>query len=224
LSRGKTHDRDAAKGDAVQFDLQDWYEVFREGGKVENIMLSNWDVLVQYDPDHNVQLVVDEYGTWYKPGNELDASHNLGQQITFRDALLTAQTLDIFNRHAEKMGIGACAQLINCLNSVFLSHEDKFVVTPNFFVFDMCQSHQGATAVRAEFSAPHKTPSGTISLRFFWGPQRLCLSQKQDSDVSGSESPRNGTPGSGDCGPRRFAFIRRGNRSGQHRYSCPQHL
>jgi alpha-L-arabinofuranosidase len=154
LSRGKTDDWDAAKGDALQFDLQDWYEVFREGGKVENIMQSNWDVLGQYDPDHNIKLVVDEYGTWYKPGSQVDPSHNIGQQVTLRDALLTAQTLDIFNRHADKMGIAACAQLINCLNSLFLSHEEKFIVTPNFFVFDMYQSHQGATAVRAEFIAP----------------------------------------------------------------------
>jgi alpha-N-arabinofuranosidase len=169
LSRGKTHDWDAAKGDALQFDLQDWYEVFREGGKVESIILSNWDVLGQYDPDHNIKLVVDEYGTWYKPGTEVDRSHSLEQQITLRDALLTAQTLDIFNRHAEKMGIGACAQLINCLNSLFLSHEDKFIVTPNFFVFDMYQAHQGATAVRAEFSAPQVRYQRDNQAATFWG-------------------------------------------------------
>jgi alpha-N-arabinofuranosidase len=132
-------------------------------------MLSNWDVLGQYDPAHNIKLVVDEYGTWYKPGSELDSSHSLGQQITLRDALLTAQTLDIFNRHAEKMGIGACAQLINCLNSLFLSHEDKFIVTPNFFVFDMYQSHQGGTAVRTEFSAPRVTYQRDNRPATFWG-------------------------------------------------------
>jgi alpha-N-arabinofuranosidase len=169
LARGKTHDWDAAKGDALQFDQQDWYEVFREGGKIEKIMLSNWDVLGQYDPDHHIKLVVDEYGTWYKPGSEVDSSHSLGQQITLRDALLTAQTLDIFNRHAEKMGIGACAQLINCLNSLFLSHEDKFIVTPNFLVFDMYQSHQGATAVRAEFSAPQVSYQRDSHPATFWG-------------------------------------------------------
>jgi alpha-N-arabinofuranosidase len=169
LSRGKTDNWDAAKGDALQFDLQDWYEVFREGGKIEDIMVSNWDVIGQYDPQHHIKLVVDEYGAWYKPGSEVDSSDALGQQITMRDALLTAQTLDIFNRHAEKMGIGACAQLINCLNSLFLSHEDKFIVTPNFFVFDMYQSHQGATAVRAEFSAPQVSYRRDNHPANFWG-------------------------------------------------------
>jgi alpha-L-arabinofuranosidase len=86
-----------------------------------------------------------------------------------RDALLTAQTLDIFNRHAEKMGAGACAQLINCLNSLFLSHEDKFIVTPNFFVFDMYQAHQGATSVRTEFSAPQVNYQRDGQPASFWG-------------------------------------------------------
>jgi alpha-N-arabinofuranosidase len=169
LARGKTHNWDAAKGDALQFDIQDWYEVFREGGKVEKIMLSNWEVLGQYDPDHNIKLVVDEYGSWYKPGTESDPSHALEQQITLRDALLTAQTLDIFNRHADKMGIGACAQLMNCLNSLFLSREEKFIVTPNFFVFDMYQSHQGATSVRTEFSAPQVSYQRDSGPATFWG-------------------------------------------------------
>jgi len=169
LARGRTHDWDAAKGDALKFDVQDWYEVFREGGRVEHIMQSNWDVLGEYDPDHHIKLVVDEYGSWYKPGSELDPSHTLGQQITMRDALLTAQTLDIFNRHAEKMGIGACAQLINCLNSLFLSHEDKFIVTPNFFVFDMYQSHQGANSIRTEFSAPQVSYQRDGQPASFWG-------------------------------------------------------
>jgi alpha-L-arabinofuranosidase len=169
LARGKTHEWDAAKGDALQFDVVDWYEVFREGGKVEQIMLSNWDILGQYDPEHTIKLVVDEYGTWYRPGTELDPSHTLGQQITLRDALLTAQTLDIFNRHADKIAIAACAQLINCLNSLFLSHEDKFIVTPNFFVFDMYQSHQAATAVRTEFSAPRVSYQRDQHSATFWG-------------------------------------------------------
>lgn len=169
LSRGKTNDWDAGKGDALQFDLQDWYEVFREGGRIEHIMLSNWDALGQYDPDHNIKLVVDEYGSWYKPGSAVDPSHTLGQQITMRDALLTAQTLDTFNRHAEKMGIGACAQLINCLNSLFLAHEDKFIVTPNFFIFDMYKSHQSATAVRTEFSAPQVSYQRDNHSATFWG-------------------------------------------------------
>ena len=76
------------------------------------------------------------------------------------------------------MGIGACAQLINCLNSLFLSHEDKFVETPNFFVFDMYQSHQGATAVRTEFSAPQVSHQRDGHTATFLGTQWLRVSSK----------------------------------------------
>jgi alpha-N-arabinofuranosidase len=74
--------------------------------------------------------------------------------LTVRDAIMTALTLDTFNRNAEKVGIAACAQLINCIDSLFLSHEDHFITTPVFHVFDMYKGHQGAQAVRVQFSVP----------------------------------------------------------------------
>jgi len=46
------------------------------------------------------------------------------------------------------------AQLVNCLQSLFLAHEDRFCVTPTYHVFDLYAAHQGAQAVRAVFSAP----------------------------------------------------------------------
>lgn len=47
------------------------------------------------------------------------------------------------------------AQLVNCLQSLFVAHEDRFIVTPNFHVCDMYKGHMRAQAVRAEFSAPN---------------------------------------------------------------------
>ena len=54
-----------------------------------------------------------------------------------RDALVAALTLDIFNRHADKIAMANVAQLINNLHSLFLATGDKFIVTPNFHVFEM---------------------------------------------------------------------------------------
>jgi alpha-N-arabinofuranosidase len=109
----------------------------------------------EYDPSHYIKLVVDEYGPWHRAGTEVDPTHIFGQQITMRDAIATALTLDIFNRHPEKVSLGACAQLVNNLNALFLAHEDKFIATPNFHVFKMYAAHQDATAVKADFSAPN---------------------------------------------------------------------
>jgi len=97
--------------------------------------------------------VVDEYGPWYRfSDSKLDPTHVLGQQLTIRDGIMTALTLDTFNRHPEKVAIAACAQLINCIDSLFLSHEDHFITTPTFHVFDLYKAHQGAQAVRVQFS------------------------------------------------------------------------
>jgi alpha-N-arabinofuranosidase len=68
--------------------------------------------------------------------------------------VLAGLTLDTFNRHADKVGMAAVAQLVNCLQSLFFAHEDKFCVTPTYHVFDMYRAHQGAQSVRTLVSAP----------------------------------------------------------------------
>jgi alpha-L-arabinofuranosidase len=169
LSRGKTTDWIAAKGDAVQFDPIDWFELLRECDRIEQIILDQWAVMGQYDAQHRIKLVVDEYGPWYREGTEVDPSHIFGQQITVRDALATALTLDTFNRNAEKVGMATCAQLINNLNALFLAHEDHFVATPNFHVFAMYAGHQGGQAIRAECFAPQITYARDGKPSHFWG-------------------------------------------------------
>jgi alpha-N-arabinofuranosidase len=42
------------------------------------------------------------------------------------------------------------AQTINCLHSLFLAHEEKFVRTPVYYVFQMYQGHQGGKLVPME--------------------------------------------------------------------------
>ena len=88
------------------------------------------------------------------PEEPEDPTHLLGQQSTMRDAVLAGLTLDIFNRHADKVVMANVAQLINCLQSLFLAHEDKFILTPTFHVFEMYSAHPGAQSLRAEFMSP----------------------------------------------------------------------
>jgi alpha-N-arabinofuranosidase len=71
-----------------------------------------------------------------------------------RDALVAALTLDIFNRHAEKVAMANVAQLINNLHSLFLAREDHFIVTPNFHVFEAYIAHAGGQSLRTVFGAP----------------------------------------------------------------------
>jgi alpha-N-arabinofuranosidase len=154
LSRGKTRNWIEGKGDAVNFEPVDWYELMKEADVLESLIEGHWQAMGEADPKRRIKLVVDEWGPWYKPGSQVAATHILGQMITLRDAVMSGLTLDIFNRHPDKVTMANCAQLINCLNSLFLAHEDHFIATPVYHVFQMYAAHQGAQAVRAEFLSP----------------------------------------------------------------------
>jgi alpha-N-arabinofuranosidase len=154
LSRGRTHDWNAGKGDALKFDVVDWYELLRQGEVMESLITGHWQIMSEIDREHHVKLVVDEWGPWYRPGSEMTPGDILEQTPTLRDAVFSGMTLDTFNQHPEKIAMANCAQLINCLNSLYLAHEDRFCVTPVGHVFDMYSAHQGGQSLRTIFSAP----------------------------------------------------------------------
>ena len=169
LSRGKTQDWNQGKGDALQFDAVDWYELMREGDRMEGLINGHWQIMGEEDPQHHVKLIVDEWGPWYRPGSEATPGDQLEQIPTLRDAVFSGMTLDIFNRHPEKVAMAACAQLINCLNSLYLAHENKFVITPVGHVFAMYASHQGGQALRTIFSSPTIDYDRDGKPASFWG-------------------------------------------------------
>lgn len=149
-----------AAGDALKFNDDEFYDLLTRGSLMDKVVTDHWKAMsdvVSGDLSKGqpqVKLVVDEWGAWYGKGTELGPNYNLSQQSTMRDALLTGITFDIFQRHADKVGVAAVAQSINCIHSLMLAEGDKFCVTPTFHVFQMYLPHRGAQSVRAEFSAP----------------------------------------------------------------------
>ena len=106
-----------------------------------------------FDPDRKIGLIVDEWGTWHPP----TPGHNprfLWQQNTIRDALVAALTLDIFNRHADKVVMANIAQTINVLQALLLTDEHQMIKTPTYHVYDLYKEHQAGTAVRALVTSP----------------------------------------------------------------------
>jgi alpha-N-arabinofuranosidase len=184
LSRGRTQNWVEGKGAAVTFDSVDWYELLREGQRMESMITNHWQALAEEDPGHSIKLVVDEWGPWYKPGSEATPGDQLEQMPTLRDAVFSGMTLDIFNRHPEKIAMANCAQLINCLNSLYLAHENKFCVTPVGHVFAMYASHQGGKAVRSVFSAPqiHYDRDGQATSH--WGLQGSASLHDKDLTIT----------------------------------------
>ena len=154
-----------ARAPATGFTREQWFELLKEGDRLDGFIDGHAQVLDAFDPQHRVKLAVDEWGSWHKPGSQADPSHTLGQVSTLRDALLAGLSLDIFHRHADRVGMANIAQLVNCLQALFVAHEDKFIVTPNYHVFDMYKAHMGAEAVRTVFSAPVSATTATASRR-----------------------------------------------------------
>jgi alpha-N-arabinofuranosidase len=169
LSRGKTRNWVEGKGDALKFDAVDWYELLRQGDVMESLINGHWQVMGEIDKEHRIKLVVDEWGPWYRPGSEATPGDQLEQMPTLRDAVFSGLTLDTFNRHPEKVAMANCAQLINCLNSLYLAHEDRFCVTPVGHVLAMYAAHQGGQGLRTIFSSPSANYDRDGKPSSFWG-------------------------------------------------------
>jgi alpha-N-arabinofuranosidase len=182
VSSGRTTDWNEGKGPAVGFTTEQYYELLRDADKMDGFIAAHWQAMGEFDKSRHVKLVVDEWGAWHKPGTEAHPSHTLGQTSTLRDALLAGLTLDTFHRHADKVGMANIAQLVNCLQSLFVAHEDKFIVTPNYDVFEMYMDHMGAQAVRSQFSAPRVSYQRNGQPATFWGLAGSA-SRRGDKDV-----------------------------------------
>ena len=121
---------------------------------MEKLIADQWAVLGEFDREHKVKLVIDEWGCWHPAGTEINREHLFEQMGCLRDALVAALTLDTFNRHADKVDMANIAQLVNNLHSLFLADGDRFVATPTFHVFEMYKAHHGARAVKIDVQTP----------------------------------------------------------------------
>ena len=133
----------------IEFTSDEWYELLAKANRMEALIERHWGALAVHDPGRHVKLVIDEWGAWHNAGTEPAPTHIYAQQSSLRDALIAGLTLDTFQRHPEKVGMAGVAQMINCLHSLFLAYEDRFMLTPNYHVFAMYAAHQGGAKVPA---------------------------------------------------------------------------
>ncbi|MCE5258509.1 MAG: alpha-N-arabinofuranosidase [Chloroflexi bacterium] len=140
-------------GTATEYSEQQWYQLLAAGLRVENVVNMQRAAMDSYDPLRKVGLVIDEWGTWHPPIEGRNRAH-LWQQNTMRDALVAALTLDVFNRHADKVVMANIAQTVNVLQALILTDGPKMVTTPTYHVYDLYQGHQGGRAVRSFCDAP----------------------------------------------------------------------
>lgn len=139
---------------ANEFSENEWYDLLERSNRMENLVKDHWLVMGEFDRERRVKLAVDEWGAWHKQDADMPPGYLYAYAGTLRDALVSGMNLDIFQRHADKVVMANPAQLVNTIHSLFHTYEDKFVLTPNYHVFEMYMPHAGGTAVRTEFVAP----------------------------------------------------------------------
>jgi alpha-L-arabinofuranosidase len=143
--------------DGAKFDAKGWYAVLHKGAHIEKVIEDHWAIMGRYDPEHRTKLVIDEWGNWYRGGTELGPDYILSQATTLRDALHTAITFDVFNRHADKIEMANVAQTINCLHSLFAAVGDRYARTPVYSAFELYRPHMGARSVPLRIGLPERT-------------------------------------------------------------------
>ena len=139
-------------GTATEYTVDQWYQLIHNANRMEELVVQQRAIMDGFDPDRNIGLIIDEWGTWHPPTPGRERSF-LWQQNTIRDGLVAALSLDIFNRHADKVVMGNIAQTINVLQAMILTEGEKMLVTPTGHVYAMYTPHQGARALRTSFEA-----------------------------------------------------------------------
>ena len=139
-------------GTATDYSEAQWYYQILAGLAMERLVVQQRAAMDSFDPDRQIGLIVDEWGTWHPPAEGHHPRH-LWQQNTMRDALVAATTLDIFNRHADKVVMANIAQTINVLQAMILTDGDKMLTTPTYHVYDMYQAHQDGLSLQTQVEA-----------------------------------------------------------------------
>ena len=159
------------KGSATEFTTEEYYLTLTKALDMENLINRHGAIMDQYDPEKKIGMIVDEWGNWF----DVEPGTNPGflyQQNTMRDALVAALTLNIFNKHSDRVKMACIAQMVNVLQSVILTDGPRMIKTPTWHVFNMFKDHQDADLVESsietglvgegDYKVPNLTESASV--------------------------------------------------------------
>jgi alpha-N-arabinofuranosidase len=141
------------KGPAYGFDESAWAVTLSKTLRLDDYLTRHSAVMDKYDPNKRVWLGVDEWGTWYDPEPGSNPGF-LQQQNTLRDALVAALNIHLFVKHAERVKMANIAQMVNVLQAMIFTKDEKMVLTPTYHVFDLYKGFQDATRLPVEIESP----------------------------------------------------------------------
>lgn len=131
------------KGSSTEFSEREYFTTMQRALLMEELVTKHSAIMDKYDPQKRKALAVDEWGGWYDVVQGTNGAF-LFQQNTMRDAMIAGATLNIFNNHADRVKMANLAQIINVLQAVILTKEEKMIVTPTYHVMEMYNVHQDA--------------------------------------------------------------------------------
>lgn len=136
-----------------------WAIILTKAVEMDRLITAHSTIMDMYDPEKKVEMIVDEWGTWFKtePGTNPGF---LYQQNTICDALVAALHFHIFHKHADRVKMANIAQTVNVLQAVILTEGDKMVKTPTYHVFEMFTPHQDAQALSINVETGNWTTDG----------------------------------------------------------------
>jgi alpha-N-arabinofuranosidase len=154
------------KGSATNFSEEEYFITMQRALQMEELVTKHSAIMDKYDPQKKKHLAVDEWGGWYdvEPGTN---GAFLFQQNTMRDAVLAGATLNIFNNHCDRVKMANLAQIINVLQAVILTKEEKIVLTPTYHIMEMYNVHHDATMLPVQV-ASNKYVLGKDTLNAIW--------------------------------------------------------
>lgn len=163
------------KGSSTDFDEEVWYKTLKKALYMEELIEKHGEIMDKYDPEKRIGMIVDEWGDWFtcEPGTNPGF---LYQQNTMRDALVAGVTLNIFNKHSDRVKMANLAQIVNVLQAVILTEGEKMVKTPTYHVFNMYKYHQDADLVESSIETE------TIGSGGEWRVPNLTESASVDQD------------------------------------------
>lgn len=136
-----------SKGSATNYSNDDYYWTMGKCLEIEDVIKKHCTIMDKKDPEKKIGLLVDEWGTWWdeEPGT---IKGHLYQQNSMRDAMVAALTLNVFQRHTDRIRMTNIAQVVNVLQSMILTdtvNGGHMVLTPTYHVFRMYKGFQEAT-------------------------------------------------------------------------------
>lgn len=151
----------AKKGKALEFTKDEYYTTIEKAYRMEELVTRHGEIMNRYDPQKRIGMIVDEWGTWY----DVEEGTNPGflyQQNTMRDAIVAGLTLNIFNKHSDRIRMANIAQTVNVLQSVALTDGEDMLLTPTYHIFKMYKDHQENTLLGSFITTENLSNSGEL--------------------------------------------------------------